>query len=107
MNYIETLGEKAKAASKVIGIASAGVKNEALAYIADALIENTDDIIKANSLDMDNAESNGISKVMQDRLRLTAERIAGMADGIRTLIRLDDPVGVVDYGITRPNGMKI
>ncbi|MDD7429208.1 MAG: glutamate-5-semialdehyde dehydrogenase [Oscillospiraceae bacterium] len=107
MNYIETLGEKAKAASKVIGIASAGVKNDALAHIADALIENTDVIIKANSLDMDSAESNGISKVMQDRLRLTPERIAGMADGIRTLIRLDDPVGVVDYGITRPNGMRI
>lgn len=107
MNYIETLGEKAKAASKVIGIASAGVKNEALAYIADTLIENTDHIIMANALDMDNAESNGISKVMQDRLRLTPERIAGMADGIRTLIRLDDPVGVVDYGITRPNGMRI
>lgn len=107
MNYIETLGEKAKAASKVIGIASAGVKNDALAHIADALIENTDAIIKANALDMDSAESNGISEVMQDRLRLTPERIAGMADGIRTLIRLDDPVGVVDYGITRPNGMRI
>ncbi|MBQ8569386.1 MAG: glutamate-5-semialdehyde dehydrogenase, partial [Oscillospiraceae bacterium] len=107
MTYIESLGLEAKKASRILSSASAGEKNKALSAIADALCAEADKIIEANALDLENADKNGISKVMQDRLRLDKSRIEGMADGVRALVRLDDPVGTIDYGITRPNGMKI
>ena len=107
MTYIETLGANAKAASKILASATTESKNKALAAIADALEANADKIIAENEKDLAAADSNGISKVMQDRLRLNNDRIKGMADGVRALIKLEDPVGAVDFGYTRPNGMKI
>lgn len=107
MTYIETLGAKAKAASKILASATTESKNKALAAIADALEANADKIIAENEKDLAAADSNGISKVMQDRLRLNNDRIKGMAEGVRALIKLEDPVGAVDFGYTRPNGMKI
>lgn len=107
MTYIETLGANAKAASKILASATTESKNKALAAIADALEANADKIIAENEKDLAAADSNGISKVMQDRLRLNNDRIKGMAEGIRALIKLEDPVGAVDFGYTRPNGMKI
>ena len=107
MTYIETLGANAKAASKILASATTESKNKALAAIADALEANADKIIAENEKDLAAADSNGISKVMQDRLRLNNDRIKGMAEGVRALIKLEDPVGAVDFGYTRPNGMKI
>ena len=107
MTYIETLGANAKAASKILASATTESKNKALAAIADALEANADKIISENEKDLAAADSNGISKVMQDRLRLNNDRIKGMAEGVRALIKLEDPVGAVDFGYTRPNGMKI
>lgn len=107
MTYIETLGSNAKAASKILASATTESKNKALAAIADALEANADKIIAENEKDLAAADSNGISKVMQDRLRLNNDRIKGMAEGVRALIKLEDPVGAVDFGYTRPNGMKI
>lgn len=107
MTYIETLGANAKAASKILASATTESKNKALAAIADALEANADKIIAENEKDLAAADSNGISKVMQDRLRLNNDRITGMAEGVRALIKLEDPVGAVDFGYTRPNGMKI
>ena len=107
MTYIETLGSNAKAASKILASATTESKNKALAAIADALEANADKIIAENEKDLAAADSNGISKVMQDRLRLNNDRIKGMAEGVRALIKLKDPVGAVDFGYTRPNGMKI
>ncbi|MGN0587592.1 MAG: glutamate-5-semialdehyde dehydrogenase [Oscillospiraceae bacterium] len=107
MNYAETLGQRAKAAEKYIANASTMVKNEALGKIAAALRANTDDILAANAADLKNAAENGMSEAMQDRLRLTKERIEGIAVGVEDVIKLDDPVGMVESGSVRPNGMSI
>ncbi len=107
MTYIEELGAKAKAAEGAIAAASAMEKNAALKAIADALNENAAKIIEENKKDVAAAEANGISKVMTDRLMLDEKRIAGIAEGVCGVIKLDDPIGSVDYGTVRPNGLKI
>ena len=107
MTYVEELGAKAKKAAKFLAVADTSLKNSAISAMAKALCDNADDIIAANRLDLEKADENGISKVMQDRLRLDRKRIDGIADGLEALVRLDDPVGVVDHGIRRPNGMEI
>lgn len=107
MTYIEELGAKAKAAEGAIAAASAMEKNAALKAIADALNENAARIIEENKKDIATAEANGISKVMTDRLMLDEKRISGIAEGVCGVIKLDDPIGSVDYGTVRPNGLKI
>ena len=107
MTYIEELGAKAKAAEGAIAAASAMEKNAALKAIADALNENAARIIEENKKDVAAAEANGISKVMTDRLMLDEKRISGIAEGVCGVIKLDDPIGSVDYGTVRPNGLKI
>lgn len=107
MNYAQTLGAKAKAASAKIAAASPEMKNSALRSIADAIINKTDEIINANALDLNAAAENGMSASMQDRLRLTPERIKGISDAVRELIAMDDPIGAVISGSVRPNGLRI
>ncbi|MBQ8902888.1 MAG: glutamate-5-semialdehyde dehydrogenase, partial [Oscillospiraceae bacterium] len=107
MNYIETLGAKAKSSEKALRCASTELKNKALAAIAKALCDNTDKILAANAIDIEKADENGVSVVMQDRLRLTEERVKAIADDIGNVIKLDDPVGTTDSGSVRPNGMRI
>lgn len=94
------------AAQKLLSI-STEVKNKALDAIADALAERTDEILAANELDLANAEQNGVRKSMMDRLRLTPERIKGIADGVREVRALNDPIGEVINMWTRPNGLQI
>ena len=107
MTYIETLGAKAKASEKALRCASTQEKNKALAAIEKALRESVERILEANSADLAKASENGMSAAMQDRLRLTAERINGIADGVADVIKLDDPIGSADSGSVRPNGMRI
>ncbi|MBR4022325.1 MAG: glutamate-5-semialdehyde dehydrogenase [Ruminococcus sp.] len=107
MNYIESLGKKAKAAEPFINSASTAAKNKALAEISAALRNNTELIIKQNELDLINAKENGMSESMQDRLRLDASRIEGIASAVDQLIELTDPVGQITDGYTRPNGLQI
>lgn len=107
MTYIETLGAKAKTAEHAAASASAKLKNEALKSIADALIENTSLIIEKNKLDLDNAVNNGMSISMQDRLMLNEKRISDIASSVLKLIEAEDLIGSVDYGVIRPNGLKI
>lgn len=107
MNYAQTLGAKSKAASTKIAAASPEMKNSALRSIADAIINKTDEIINANALDLNAAAENGMSASMQDRLRLTPERIKGISDAVRELIAMDDPIGAVISGTVRPNGLRI
>lgn len=107
MTYIEELGARAKAAEGAVAAASAMEKNAALKAIADALNENAARIIEENKKDIAAAEANGISKVMTDRLMLDEKRISGIAEGVCGVIKLDDPIGSVDYGTVRPNGLKI
>ncbi len=105
MTTLEIL-KSAKEAVKTMLTLSTEQKNEALLSMAAALEENTDFILEENALDIDAAKGK-ISDVMIDRLRLTPERIKGMADGIRDVVKLPDPVGEVLETVTRPNGLVI
>ena len=97
----------AKAAAQKLLSVSSETKNIALDAIADALVAGTDEIIAANELDLANAEQNGVRRSMLDRLRLTPERIKGIADGVREVRALNDPIGEVINMRTRPNGLQI
>lgn len=110
MTTFELVRAKAEAAHKAacaLGVVSAAVKNKALLAMADALLAKTDFIIEANDRDMQAARENGMKESMQDRLRLTPERIEGMAEGLRQVAALPDPVGNVIGGQTLANGLKI
>lgn len=107
MNYAEILGSRAKACRKAAATASTAEKNAALAAISAALREGVDIILDANNADLIAARENGMSEAMQDRLRLTADRINGIADGVDDVIKLEDPIGEVISGSVRPNGMSI
>ncbi|MBE6791053.1 MAG: glutamate-5-semialdehyde dehydrogenase [Ruminococcaceae bacterium] len=98
--------KSAKSAVKTILTLTTEQKNQALLAMADALEENEDYILEENALDIEAARDK-ISPVMIDRLRLTKERIKGMADGIRDVVKLPDPVGEVLETVTRPNGLVI
>lgn len=107
MTYIETLGSNAVKVKKILAVADTGKKNAALAEISRALIENSDKIIEANQKDLAAARENGMSVSMQDRLMLNENRIKGIASAVDELIKLEDPIGKVDNGSVRPNGMRI
>ena len=107
MSYTEELGKRAKAAEAVISTAGSRIKDEALAAISRALIENQELIIAENAKDLAAAKENGMSEAKQDRLKLDAKRIADMAKGVDELIALKDPIGEVIEGFTRPNGLRI
>jgi len=96
----------AKAASAYIMTADSEQKNRALSEMADALIEDADIILSANERDMENARGR-VSEVMLDRLLLTNQRIDGMAQGIRDVCLLPDPVGTVYESHIHPKGMEI
>ena len=104
---VQQLGANAKAVACTLAAASPKQKNDALAAIADALIARTPEIIEANKVDLENAVRNNMSKAMQDRLLLNEQRIAGIADGVRKLIQLEEVVGKVESGVIRPNGLRI
>lgn len=96
----------AKKAAPFLARATTEMKNAALLAMADALIDKADSILAANKIDIENAEGR-ISQVMIDRLRLSRERIEAMAQGIRDVASLPDPVGIKLSETTRPNGLKI
>ena len=96
----------ARAAWPALQGADTELKNAALNAMADALLANQADILSANALDMEAAKGH-ISDVMLDRLKLNAERVAGMAQGIREVAALPDPVGAVIRRVERPNGLVI
>lgn len=100
------LCKAAKAASKEIAAASTEAKNKALLVCADELVAQTSSILEANKVDVDAARGT-ISDVMIDRLLLTEERILGMANGMREVAALPDPVGQVYDTVVRPSGIKV
>lgn len=107
MTYAETLGINAKKVQNAIAVAGARQKNLALSYIAEDLVSNMNDIINANNTDLENATKNNMSEAMKDRLKLTEKRIADIAESVKDIIKLQDPVGCVDGGFVHENGMKI
>ncbi|MCH5184795.1 MAG: glutamate-5-semialdehyde dehydrogenase [Oscillospiraceae bacterium] len=104
---LKEMGALAKQASYSLANISAKTKNDALEAIAAALCERADEIICANRIDVDAATENGMSKAMTDRLLLTKERIDDIANGVRKVKDLDDPIGETIRMEKRPNGLEI
>ncbi|MGK8639270.1 glutamate-5-semialdehyde dehydrogenase [Brucella anthropi] len=101
------VGRKARAAAAPLSIATTEQKNKALIAAADAMLEARGDILEANKLDLANAEKNGMAASFVDRLTLDDGRISAIADGIRAIAALPDPVGEVIAEWDRPNGLHI
>ena len=98
--------DRAVAAKSAVMRADDALKNKALCLAADFLIRDTEKILQANATDVEKARST-IGEVMLDRLTLTAERIAAMADAVRAVAKLPDPVGRTLEQTTRPDGLEI
>ena len=107
MTYIDNLGKNAKAASQTLLGLGSSEKNNILRQVAQALIIQTDYILAENDRDLKAAKGNGISDIMLDRLRLTEERIKGIAEGVNQVADLQDPIGQVVRGYTNLDGLKI
>ena len=106
-SMVEQIAQDARGASRQLSAATTEHKNDALQAIARELESNRKTLIEENEKDLQAADKNGLSEAMIDRLRLTHERIDGMAQGLRQLISLPDPVGGIIEEKNRPNGLKI
>lgn len=104
---VQAKAQAAKQAAAKLAVTSTAVKNAALLAMAAALEAKQSEILAANERDMTAAAAKGMKSSMLDRLKLTAERISGMADGLRQVAGLADPVGNVIDGKTLPNGLHI
>ena len=108
MNEIlEKLGQNAKNAEVILRNLSTNDKNRTLETVAQALVDHTEEILEANALDVENGKNNQMPEALIDRLMLNADRIEGMADGLRQLVGLEDPIGEVTGMKKRPNGLLI
>ncbi|CAN5221718.1 glutamate-5-semialdehyde dehydrogenase [soil metagenome] len=104
---LQEQGQRAKAASRVLALASTADKDAALDAAAELLVERAEEILAANIEDVARAEGAGTTATVVDRLRLSPERVESMAAGLRQVAALPDPVGQVVEGWTRPNGLRI
>ena len=107
INKMTDLCQNAAEAKYKLQTLESSVKNELLIACADALIQNQDAILKANESDLINGQQKGMSQGLLDRLRLDEKRISAMAEGIRQIADLQDPIGEVMDSFERPNGLKI
>ena len=101
------LGMNAKEAENTIRTITTDQKNQVLAAVANHLVESTDKLLEANAADVTNAKQNHMPEGLVDRLMLSPERIEGMAEGLRQLVALEDPIGEVTGMKKRPNGLLI
>lgn len=101
------MGRKARAAARPLALASTSTKNAALAAMAESILRQTQAILDANATDMAAGVKNGLPASSLDRLKLTPARIEGIADGIRSIAALPDPVGQTIAEWDRPNGLHI
>lgn len=104
---LEKMGKAAKQASYHLSVLSTAQKNQALNVIADLLEAESAEILAANALDLADARQNGMSAALQDRLLLTPQRLSAIADDVRQVCRLNDPVGEVIDGRLLDNGLKL
>jgi len=107
MEHVRKQAESAKKASFALGVLGTNEKNDILLAIADALVENSEYILKQNEKDVEAAKEAGRTSALIDRLALSEARIEGMADGLRQVASLEDPIGEVINTIKRPNGLEI
>ena len=106
-HYMQTVGSQARDASRVIAAADTALKNSALLAIAKALNSNLDELLRANTMDMQNGRNNGLEAALLDRLELNPERIAAMIEGLHQVADLPDPVGDITELQDRPSGIKL
>ena len=107
MSELIIKGQKAKEASYVLMNATTTEKNNALLKMAEILLKNSEEILEANKKDLEKAIEKGTPKAMLDRLALDESRINGMADGLKDVVSLPDPIGEVTGMWKRPNGLQI
>ena len=107
MSELIIKGQKAKEASYVLMNATTTEKNNALLKMAEVLLKSSKEILEANKKDLENAIEKGTPKAMLDRLSLDESRINGMADGLKDVVSLPDPIGEVTGMWKRPNGLQI
>lgn len=107
MKYLDELGKKAKEAATQMGLLSTKQKNKGLLAAADALLANESVIMRENAFDVEKAVQTGTSPAMIDRLKLSHERLCAMAEGLKQVIELPDPIGEVLEENKRPNGLLI
>lgn len=105
--YMNELGQQARAASRELNRANTGQKNTALLAIAEAIESRREELLAANKKDMDAGAKSGLDEALLDRLELNDERIAGMAEGIRQIVALADPVGAITDLNYRPSGIQV
>ena len=104
---LNRMGAAARGAARSLAAATAGEKNRALEAMAQALLDRQEAVLAANRRDTEAAAANGMTQALLDRLSLSPARIAGMADGVRQVAALADPVGEIIEGSCRPNGLRI
>lgn len=104
---LEELGMAAKAAEPQLIKLTTAQKNEALMAVAEGLVADTESILEANAKDIANAKANNMAEGLVDRLLLTKERIEAMAEGLKQVAELEDPIGEVLETFERPNGLKV
>lgn len=106
-NELERMGQNAKIASAELGVLDIYKKNRALQFVADALEFCEEEILSSNALDLEEGRKNGMSEALLDRLALTKDRIHAMAEGVRQIIQLEDPIGEVLSMKQQENGLLI
>jgi len=106
-DYMYSVGERAKRAARVIANADTGVKNQALAFIADEIEHQQSAILQANALDVKAGQDSGLDAALLDRLALNEERVQAISEGLRQIIALPDPAGEISQINSRPSGIKV
>ena len=105
--YILETGKHARKASRIMAKTDTSTKNQTLLNIADLIIESQEKLLEANELDFDAGNANGLDAALLDRLELTPERIKSMAEGLRQVAGLPDPIGEISAMEERPSGIKV
>ncbi len=106
-SYVQSLGQQARQASRILASASTADKNNALLAIHQALAEGKADILSANAIDMQNGRENKLDSALLDRLELTESRFADMSQGLKDVLALPDPVGEISDMTFRPSGIQL
>lgn len=105
--HVTKQAKRAKEASRKLALLPVETRNAALLAMAEALESRQEEILEVNAKEVEAAREKGTRVNMIDRLTLTPKRIAGMAEGIRQVVKLEDPIGKLDFEVVRPNGLKI
>ena len=106
-NYMQNVGIKARIASRLMAAADTNTKNQALHFIAQAILREKNALLAANKQDCDAAKNNGLDDAMLDRLTLTEKSIASMVEGLQQIAALSDPIGEMSNFKYRPSGIQI